>query len=269
MRRLYVLIALVSLTCNASAQPKRKKLLAIGEVQGYQHDSVSHALATIERIGRESGIYDTYIRTDSQLITKEKLAAGNAKNLNFFDALLFFTTGEPAWTNQQKKDFLSFIHDDGKGFIGVHTATDTFYTWPEYGEMTGGYFKEHPWGVFEAPVIVEDPNFPGMSGFPRAFTFNDEMYQHMNISRDKMHVIARLDENKLDLKNPKVLPERLADKDFPIIWAKTYGKGRVYYNTLGHREETWDRKDVQNMYLEAIKWALGITKPDVSPHPKP
>ena len=268
MRRLYVFMALLSLTCGASAQPRRKKLLAIGEVQGYQHDSVSHALATIERIGRESGIYDTYIRTDSQLITKEKLA-GNAKNLNFFDALLFFTTGEPAWTSQQKNDFLSFIHDDGKGFIGVHTATDTFYTWPQYGEMTGGYFKEHPWGVFEAPVIVEDPNFPGMSGFPRSFTFHDEMYQHMNISRDKMHVIARLDENKLDLKNPKVLPERLADKDFPIIWAKTYGKGRVYYNTLGHREETWDRKDVQNMYLEAIKWALGITKPDVSPHPKP
>ena len=82
--------------------------------------------------------------------------------MSFFDALLFFTTGELAWTDQQKKDFLSFIHDDGKGFIGVHTATDTFYTWPEYGEMTGGYFKEHPWGIFEAPVIVEDSKFPGI-----------------------------------------------------------------------------------------------------------
>ncbi len=267
--RLCLLLAAgLAISMSLSAQPK-KKLLAIGAVAGFQHDSVSHALATIEKMGRESGVYDTYIRTDTQLITRQKLAAGNAKNLDYFDAILFFTTGELDMSPQQKKDFLAFIHDDGKGFIGVHTATDTFFEWPEYGEMTGGYFKDHPWGVFQAPVIVEDPNFPGMLGFPREFVFNDEMYQHRNFSRDKTHVIARLDGSKLDLSNPKVLPEHRADKDFPIIWARTYGKGRVYYNTLGHREETWDRKDVQTLYLEAIKWAMGLTNADVTPHPMP
>src|ERR1700736_5828332 len=72
----------------------KKKLLAIGEVKGFQHDSVSHALATIEHLGRESGLFDTYIRTDCQLVTKQKIAAGNAKNLGYFDAVLFYTTGE-------------------------------------------------------------------------------------------------------------------------------------------------------------------------------
>jgi len=259
-------LLILSLAGTLSAQPKKKKLLAIGEVKGYQHDSVSHALATIEQLGRQSGVFDTYIRTDTQLVTKQKLEAGNAKNLSFFDAVLFYTTGELDMNDQQKKDLLSFVHDDGKGFIGVHSATDTFYQWPEYGEMIGGYFKEHPWGVFDAPVTVEDPNFPGMQGFPHEFVFKDEMYQTKDFSRDKVHVIARLDANKLDLSNPKVMPEHRADKEFPIIWAKMYGKGRVYYSTLGHREETWDRKDIQTMYLEAVKWAMGLTQADVTSH---
>ncbi len=78
-----------------------------------------------------------------------------------------------------------------------------------------------------------------------------------------------MDGNKLDLSNPRVMPEHRIDKDYPIIWAKTYGKGRVYYNTLGHREESWDRKDVQKMYLEAIKWSMGLTQADITPHPMP
>ena len=62
---------------------------------------------------------------------------------------------------QQKSDFLSFVHDDGKGFIGIHSAAITFVDWPEYGEMIGGYYDEHPWGTFDAPILVEDADFPG------------------------------------------------------------------------------------------------------------
>jgi len=267
MRPLIVTLALfLGFSAVLSSQaPKRKKLLAIGATQGYQHSAMSHALATIERLGQESGLYDTHIRTDIEPLTKQKLTAGNAKNLDFYDAVVFYTTGELEFTEQQKKDLLAFVHDDGKGFIGIHSAIDTFYTWPEYGEMIGGYFKEHPWGVFDAPVTVDDPKFPGMQGFPRAFVFKDEMYQVKDFSPDKVHVIARMDAAKLDLSNPKVMPEHRVDKQFPLAWAKNYGKGRVYYNNLGHREETWDRKDVQTMYLEAIKWAMGLTDADVAP----
>jgi type 1 glutamine amidotransferase len=250
--------------------PARKKLLAIGEVKGYQHDSVSHALATIERLGRESGLYDTYIRTDTQLVTKQNITGPNgrninAKNLNYFDAVLFYTTGELDMNDQQKQDLLSFVHDDGKGFIGVHSAIDTFYKWPEYGEMVGGYFHEHPWGTFDAPVIVERPDFPAMKPFPKTFTIHDEIYQVMSpYSRDKVDVLARLDASKLDLSNPRV---HRTDKDFPVAWAKMYGKGRVFYSTLGHPVEVWDRNDVPRMYFEAIKWAVGLTPAAVAPHP--
>ena len=102
---------------------RRKRLLAIGDGQtyGYQHESVSHALAVIERLGRESGVYDTVIRTDTQLLTKQPVtvaigAAKNVKNLNDFDAVFFYTAGSPVMSEQQKSDLLSFIKDDGKGF---------------------------------------------------------------------------------------------------------------------------------------------------------
>lgn len=249
--------------------PGKKKLLAIGDVRtGYQHDSVSHALATIERLGYESGAFVTFIRTDSQLITKSPIARHDprtpdaaadikAKNLDYFDAIFFMGTGEGDLTDQQKKDLLAFVHDEGKGFVGAHTGDDAYFTWPEFGEMIGGYFDNHPWGVFDAPVIIEDPGFPAMKFFPRSFTIRDEIYVHkLPYSPEKVHVLARLDPSKLDYASAKELHR--TDKDFPVAWSKTYGKGRVFYSTFGHAAETWDNLSIQKMYIAAIKWAMGI-----------
>jgi len=267
------LVGLLSATLLAQTPfdvyPGRKKILAIGDTRtGFQHDSVSHALSTIERLGYESGAYITFIRTDSQLLTKQKIerhdprtpsltANVNAKNLDYFDAIFFMGTGEGDLTDQQKKDLLSFVHDDGKGFIAAHTGDDAFFTWPEFGEMVGAYYDNHPWGVLDAPIIVEDPNFPAMQAFPRSFfTLRDEIYVHKApFSRDKVHVLARLDASKLDFSKAKDLHR--TDKDFPVAWTKTYGKGRVFYSTFGHLPETWDNPAIQKMYFEAIKWALG------------
>jgi len=150
--RLVTLSLIIFGLCGVSfSQSKPKKqLLVIGEQKGYRHQAVSHAMATIERMGEETGLWETTIRTDTEVLTKRKLEF-NAKNLNDFDAVLFFTSGELEMNAQQKSDLLSFVHDDGKGFIGVHSATITFTEWPEYGKMIGGYFDEHPWGTFEAP----------------------------------------------------------------------------------------------------------------------
>jgi len=265
LRLLVSLIAFVSTALSAQTTQPRKLLLAIGEQKGYRHEAVSHALATIERLGRESGLWDTMIRTDTEALTKKKLGY-NAKNLNDFDAVLFFTEGELEMDAQQKSDFLSFIHDDGKGFVGVHSATITFTSWPEYGEMIGGYFDEHPWGTFDAPIQVEDPSFPGMQQWPRAFMLRDEVYQLKDYSRDKLRVLMRLDANNRDLKNKNV---HRTDRDFAVTWAKSYGKGRVFYSSLGHVTENWDNPLLQKMYAEAIKWALGISQADTTPRPLP
>ena len=132
--------------------------------------------------------------------------------------------------------------------------------------MIGGYFDEHPWGTLDAPVIVEDPDFPGMAQWPRAFTIKDEIYQIKNYSRDDRRVLMRLDASKLDLNNPHV---HRTDKDFAVAWAKTYGKGRVYYSTLGHVDANWDNLQFQQMFTEAIKWALGLVDANITPRPVP
>src|ERR1700719_1635157 len=268
MLRTVLLILLVAFSsrCEAqtTAQPK-KHLLVLGEEKGYRHEAVSHAIATIERLGRETGLWTTTIRTDTEVLTKKKLEY-NAKNLNDFDAVLFYTGGELEMNQEQKTALLSFVHDDGKGFVGVHSATITFTSWPEYGEMIGGYFDEHPWVTFDAPIIVEDPSFPGMQQWPTSFLLKDEIYQMKDYSRDKVRVLMRLDASKLDLNNPRV---HRKDRDFAVTWAKTYGKGRVFYSTLGHVEQNWDDPRFQKMYLEAIKWAMGLVDADVTPRPLP
>ena len=165
-----------------------KKLLFIGEEKGFRHEAISHAMATIDRLGRETGLWETQIRTDTEPLTKKKLEY-NAKNLKDFDAVMFYTGGTLEMDDQQKADLISFVHDDGKGFIGVHSAAITFVKWPAYGEMLGGYFDEHPWGTFDAPILVEDARFPGMDKWPPAFRLTDEIYQIRNFSRENTRVL--------------------------------------------------------------------------------
>ena len=260
-----ILWSLVAQAAAAGGAAAKKRLLALGEEKGYRHESVSHALATIERLGRETGIWETTIRTDTEPLTKKKLEY-NAKNLNDFDAVLFYTGGNLEMDSQQKADLLSFVRDDGKGFIGVHSSAITFTGWPEYGEMLGGFYDEHPWGTFDAPVLVEDPDFPGMRVWPPSVVIRDEIYQVKNFSRGKVRVLMRLDASKLDLANKHV---HRADRDFAVAWAKTYGKGRVHYSTLGHPTDFWDRPETQQMYIEVIRWATGLVDADVTPRARP
>jgi type 1 glutamine amidotransferase len=244
-----------------------KHVLVIAQTKGYEHNSVSDAMAAIYSVGRESGLWDTEMRTDTELLTKKDLGR-NATNLNYFDVLVFAsTTGEMDLDASQKADILSFIHDDGKGFVGIHAALDTNYTWPEYGEMIGGWFDQHPWGTFNAPIISESPDFPAVSHFPKAFVKYDEIYQPKAWSRDKVNVLLSLDPSKLDYSNnPRI---HRTDHDFPVAWSKMYGKGRVFYSTLGHTEEAWQDPDIRKMYFEAIRWALGMTEGSTESHRRP
>ena len=179
---------------------------------------------------------------------------------------MFYTGGTLEMDARQQADFLSFVHDDGKGFVGIHSATITFTQWPAYGEMIGGYFDEHPWGTFNAPVVVEDPAFPGMKPWPSAFTIEDEIYQIKDFSRATTRVLLRLDASKVDVGHPRV---HRADRDFAVAWAKTYGHGRVFYSTLGHVEANWDKPEMQAMIVGAISWALKLVDADVTPRPAP
>jgi hypothetical protein len=128
--------------------------------------------------------------------------------------------------------------------------------------MLGGRFDEHPWGIAEGTVVVDDPTFPAMRHLPRSRVFRDELYQIKDFSRDKIRVLAHLDPSKLDLTQPLV---HRKDGDFPAAWARMYGNGRVFYSILGHDAEAWDNSAIARMYFEAIRWTLRLVDGDATP----
>lgn len=264
----------------------KRALLAVADVTtGYHHDSISHTLATIERLGRESGAFVTNIRTESQLITRRPIVGVgpkyggkpvNARGLSRHDALLLLPSGSGTLTDEQKKDLLAYVHDDGKGLIVGHAAILAFPEWPEFHEMCGARMG----GEFmaECKVLVDDPSFPGADAFGGpSFLFED---QHPVLkepySKEKVHVIMRLCPEAVAALPKRErhhhhhhTPEeaarhaerqergRRADGDYPVVWTRQYGKGRVFHFFWGHLESTWDDPRFQKLVLEGIKWAMG------------
>lgn len=247
--------------------PARKRVLAWADTRNgqAQHDSVSHALAIVERLGYDSGMWDTYIRTDSHIISKtpkktDGSAASGGPNLNNVDAIFFMGHREVALDAAQKEELLAWVRE-GHGFVAAHVALTAFDSWPEFGEMLGGGFDGHP---INGPgtIVNESPDFPATKHFPPSCAFTDEFYQPKNLSREKVDVLLRL-----DLSNVPASPNLKLSGDYPLAWAKMYGKGRVFFGSFAHANETWDRRDIQQMYFEALRWALGLTDADPKPHP--
>ena len=267
MRCLALLLALSALPVAAQRYepPDRKHILFLGGSEGFAHDSVSHAAYTFAKIGERTGVFDLRVHTDTELVTKKKLP-GNRKNLDYFDAVIFYTQGDLPLTADQKADLMAFVKQDGKGIIAAHSGTDSFReSWPEYVDMVGGAFNHHPWHQ-EVRVLVDDRDFPATRHFPPNFLITDEIYQLNRYSRDKVRVLMRLDTASVDMTKDNV--ER-TDGDYALTWAREFGKGRVFTSVLGHRYEVWDRPDIQQMWQEGVFWALGMTEGDATPIPLP
>jgi uncharacterized protein len=193
----------------------------------------------------------------------------SAEALKQYDAVIFAnTTGDLPLPDNQA--FLDWIKS-GKGFVGMHSATDTFPGFPGYTEMIGGHFKTHGPQV-KVDVINQDKECPICKHLPANWEVFDEIYQMKDFDRAKVHGLLTLD--KLAKGND---PNDKTPGDFPIAWCKEYGQGRVFYTSLGHREDVWDptwpdrknSKEVAEAYqkhiLGGIKWALGLEQMNAKP----
>ncbi|HWP44254.1 MAG TPA: ThuA domain-containing protein [Blastocatellia bacterium] len=220
-----------------------RKALYLTHTAGFTHDVLPLSEQILKEIAGRSGIEVTATK-DCSLISREGLKP--------YAAVVFYTTGELPLTDEQKAALIDFVKS-GRGFVGVHSATDTFYKWAEYGEMIGGYFDGHPWHQ-EVVIKVEDPKHPATRHLGESFKITDEIYQHKNFSRERVRVLMSLDTGSVDLTKPGV---RRADKDFALAWWRDYGRGRVFYTALGHRAEVWQDERFQRHLLEGLRWAMG------------
>jgi uncharacterized protein len=287
------------------AQASPKRVLVVTVTKGFRHSSIPTAERIIAELGQRSHEFTVeYARvepTDPQYkgpdgkpdkakvdaaikeVLAEKMSPAALKR---YDAVIFAnTTGDLPLPD--KEAFLDWIKS-GKGFVGMHAATDTFHGYPPYIDMIGAEFKTHEAQV-QVEAINQDQECPICSHLPARWTVFDEIYQFKNFDRSKVHGLLTLDKH----------PNNKTPGDYPISWCKEYGgqsapiaangaalliekewyrkPGRVFYTSLGHREDVWDPdwKDRKNPpsvaeayqahILAGIEWALGLKNFNATP----
>ena len=288
IRQLLWLAVPFILICGLNVEAAPKRVLVVTTTLGFRHSSIPTAEKVLGELAQSSEAYTVeYARVEPNdpqfrgadgkpdkakvdAAIKEVIGAKmNAEALKNYDAVIFAnTTGDLPIPD--KEAFLYWIKS-GKGFVGMHSASDTFHGYPPFIEMLGGEFKTHGPQV-EVDAINQDKECPACRHLPGTWTIFDEIYQLKNFDRSKVHGLLTLDKHPND-KTPG---------DYPIAWMKEYGRGRVFYTSLGHREDIWDpnwkgqrknseeiSRQYQQHILGGIKWALGLEKADAKPQAGP
>jgi type 1 glutamine amidotransferase len=243
-----------------AAENKKQKILYFTKSAGFEHsvvkrkgDELSHSEKILTELGEKNG-FEVVCTKDNKIFDGD---------LDQFDLLVFYTTGnqqKPPMTDEQKKKLLDAIHS-GKPFVGIHAATDTYtIKGPEidpYIAMIGAEFSMHD-AQQKAKNLVTSPKFPGMEGLGDSIELMEEWYPFTKFSKD-LHVIL-VQETK-GMKGP-----HYQRPPYPATWAHMYGKGRVFYTSLGHREDVWTNTIFQQILLGGMAWAMGNAKAHIPPN---
>lgn len=243
-------------------EPKRAaRILMVTQSAGFRHGSVTRKegqLAPAERAITELGISSDLFRVDC---TQDVAKDFTKENLENYDIVFFYTTGNLPI----KEEALEFFYNDwlkrkGKGFIGTHSAADTYHNDQRYWDMIGGTFNGHPWGSGETVTItVHDTKHPLSRPWGEEFVITDEIYRFKNWQPEKVRVLMSMNMAKTKKK---------ADYHVPIAWVKEYGQGKVFHMSLGHREDVWTNPKYMESLLGGIRWILGHEKADATPNPE-
>ena len=251
-----------ALPAEAFAKPESpRKLLVYSRTAGFRHKSIATGKVAFTEMGKRTGAFETVVSDDFENFEPGKI--------DEFDAILFLSTTQNAFKGAKDEkvlqDSLMKFVKSGKGFIGIHAATDTFYNWPEYGEMMNGYFSGHPWGA-GTPVYIKveegKESHPLVAMFEgKPLEFKEEIYQFKApYDSSKVDMLLRLDPEK----SAKVKGANREDNDYGVAWARHWGDGRVFYCSIGHNHDMFWHPKVLSHYLAGIQWALGDYKVEVS-----
>ena len=275
-----LMVSAVAGLCLVDSAPaaEKAKVLMLTQSQGFVHGSVNRArkdppnaaLAPAEismtQLGQQSGLFDV-------TCTQNAAADFTKANLQKFDVVMFYTTGDLPIADADKEYFFKeWLPKKGHGFIGFHSALDTYHNYQPFWDMIGGTFDGHPWNAGELVTIsVHDTKHPAMKPFGSEFQIKDEIYWYKNWQPDKVHVLMSLNIEKCPTKGArkKVIDVEVPDvRHVPVSWVKNYGDGRVFVTNLGHNESTW----VDPRFLEHVtggmKWILGQEPGDATPNPE-
>ncbi len=274
---------IVKITAAIPAKPrvqplKPRKLLIFSISWGYKHSAIPYGRKAFEIMGRKTKAYEPVVSDD--------LANFEPGKIEQFDAILFNNTNNeiflpenydklPAAQQAQaaaydkllKQSLVNYLKSGG-GLAVTHAGVASFRKWPEYGNIIGARFENHPWVAGSTVTLkVEEPGHPVSLAFPTpTFEVTDEIYQvKAPYSRDRLRVLVSIDTSKT---NMKVKGIRRTDGDFAMTWIRNYGKGRVFYCALGHEHPLFWNPMILQHYLDGIQYALGDLKADATPSAK-
>ena len=246
----------------------RKKILFFSKCSQYEDPMVrrvdgqlSCAERIVSEIGKRNGLEFTFTK-DGSVFTPGNLAQ--------YDAFCFFTSGDLTQSGSDgsvpmtpagKAALLQAV-SGGKGFVGIHSAADTFNSGSQdvdpYIQMLGGELRVRVRGMEPAHQIVVDTNFPGLAEMPANFGPVEEWYALRNFSPN-LHVLLVQDTGSM-VRGSYYAP------DYPSTWVQPYGRGRVFYTSMGHQEEVWKSPVFEDLLAGGFKWAAGLVKADVTPN---
>ena len=260
----------------ASQQPKQ--LLFLTHAGYYKHTSLEPAEAAVTSWGPRAGFEVTTVQGYLQDAESLDLSFLDAEYLSQFDGIMMMTNGNLPLTDSQKDALVDFVRDGG-GFIGVHCAALTLYTYPRFGEMLGAYFRRAIQQNHVFVLKVEDTDHPATRMLGDSWPIVDELYQYgtaawtsarpeenvdvlfdnripMGFSRDRVNVLLSIDTEKTDMEG---LVDMEPGRDYPQAWSRDYGQGRSFYSSLGHRDDIWSNDPVFRAHITGgIRWALGL-----------
>src|SRR5882724_6863169 len=269
MKKLFALLLVAAAVTTLQAAPK--KLLVVTTTTGFRHSSIPTAEKILAQLAKDSGEFtvdfvrqppDDGDKAKWEQALKVALQKLSPESLKHYDGVIFVsTTGDLPIPD--KEGFLDWIKA-GHAFIGIHAATDTFHHWPGYIDMIGGEFDHHGKQVSVDCINVDQSN-PATASLPKVWTISqEEIYQFKNYDTNKIHDLLVMDKD----------PQTGTPGHYAVSWCKDYGAGKVFYTSLGHREDIIDTdpglKDRKNSVeiakayqahvLGGIEWALGLKK---------
>jgi glucose/arabinose dehydrogenase/type 1 glutamine amidotransferase len=222
------------------AQDAETRVLVFSRTEGFRHAAIPDGISAIQDLGRSHGF---------AVETTESPEAFTDTNLGRFDVVMFLLTTGDVLDRPGQQALERFVRAGG-GFMGVHSAADTEYDWPFYGDMVGAYFRDHT-RVIPATVLVPDRVHPSTEHLPARWQRTDEWYNFRSNPRGKVHVLTSLDETSYEA-------NRKMGSDHPLSWCRDFQGGRTWYTGMGHTPESYHDDLFKGHLLGGILWTAGV-----------
>ena len=218
-------------------RPLPQHILVFSRTNGFRHASIEAGIAAMR---------DLAASVDAEVEATEDPAVFTDASLDAFGATVWLSTSGTVLDDDQRAAFRRSV-EGGAGYLGIHSASNTEYEWPWYGQLVGTWFDEHP-EVQAATVEVVDRDHPATAHLPEVWPRVDEWYDFVAPPRADARVLAKVDESSY--------VGGAMGSDHPLVWCHDREGGRSFYTAMGHTDESFSEEPFRQHLLGALQWVL-------------